>query len=219
MQGVATWRVRNRAVWVLVLFLLLALGTPRAHAQFYPLEVFTTNGLYSDDPGLDLIMELSNGEGVADFLFYNNSTIDCSLARIYFDDGTLLGITDIATSAGVEMSEIYPGPGNLPSGGLLDPPFVADREFSIGGEASPSEKGIDNPGEWVKITFELVNGGPNGGTLDDVISELNDGTLRVGVHILAFPDGSSEAAVAVPEPATICLLGLGALVLLRKRRN
>ncbi|MHC4571235.1 MAG: PEP-CTERM sorting domain-containing protein [Planctomycetota bacterium] len=34
-----------------------------------------------------------------------------------------------------------------------------------------------------------------------------------------MPDGSSESAVNVPEPATICLLGLGALVLSRRRRS
>ena len=180
----------------------------------YPFEVFTTNGSYYDDPGLDFSMDVTNGANSADFTFHNYSTIDCSLARIYFDDGTLLGITDVNNSDGAEFSEIYPGPGNLPSSNLLDPKFVADKEFSIGGVSAPSANGLDNPDEWIKVTFELINGG----TLDDVIYELNTGVLRVGVHVIAFPDGTSEAAIAVPEPATICLLGLGALALLRKRR-
>ncbi|MFH1371643.1 MAG: PEP-CTERM sorting domain-containing protein, partial [Planctomycetota bacterium] len=62
--------------------------------------------------------------------------------------------------------------------------------------------------------FDLINGG----TLEDVIDELNNGTLRVGIHIIGLPDGSSESAILVPEPATMCLLGLGALGLLKKRR-
>ena len=199
------------AVGAVIVFLVC---TAPVQAVIYPLEIFTSNGLYYDDPGLDFSMDVTNGVNIADFTFYNESTIDCSLARIYFDDGTLLGITNIIGSDGAEFSEIYPGPGNLPSGNLLDPKFVADREFSIGGEAAPKQKGLDNPDEWLKVTFDLINGG----TLGDVIDELNTGVLRVGVHVIAFPDGTSESALAVPEPATICLLGLGALALIRKRR-
>ena len=201
----------SAAVGAVIISLLC---TVPVQAIIYPFEIFTTNGLYYDDPGLDLRMEVGNGEGIVEFTFFNYSTIDCSLARMYFDDGTLLGVTNITYSTGAKFSEIYPGPGNLPSGNLLDPNFVADREFSIGGEAAPSHKGIDNPDEWIKVTFELINGG----TLGDVINELNTSVLRVGAHVIAFPDGSSESALAVPEPATICLLGLGALTLIRKRR-
>ncbi len=199
------------AMGAVIVFLVC---TAPVQAVMYPFEVFTTNGDHYDDLGLDFRMDVANGDGIAEFTFYNYSTIDCSLARIYFDDGTLLGITDVSNSLGADFNEVYPGPGNLPSGNLLDPPFVADKEFSIGGEATPSANGLDDPDEWVRITFELINGG----TLDDVIDELNTGVLRVGVHVIAFPDGSSEGAIAVPEPTTMCLLGLGALALLRKRR-
>ena len=208
-------KMKKSRVLLMCAMVFLLLGIPQTYATLYTFEIFTTNGSYSDDPGVSLWMEVSNGAGVAEFTFYNNSTVDSSIARIYFDDGTLLGITNLTYSSGVQINEVYPGPGNLPSGGMLDPPFVADREFSIGGEAAPSQNGIDNIGEWVKITFDLVNGG----TLDDVIGELNSGELRVGVHLMAFPDGSSESAIGViPEPASVLLLGLGALVLLRRRR-
>jgi hypothetical protein len=213
--------MRVKTLLVVLLFLLVGV-TPCAHAQLVgvPFEIFTTNGAHYDDPNVVLLMDVVNGTGIAKFKFYNNSTVDidplksgCSIARVYFDDGTLLDINSIVGSSGVSFNQIYPGPGNLPGGGLLDPPFVADLEFSIGGEHAPSHKGIDNPGEWLEVTFDLINGG----TLDDVIDELHTGTLRVGMHVIAFPDGSSESAI--PEPATIALLGLGALALLRKRKR
>ena len=208
--------MRVKTLLVVLLFLLVGV-TPCAHAQLMGVqfEIFTTNGAYYDDPNVVLMMDVTDGFEIAEFTFYNNSTVDadCSIARIYFDDGTLLDINSIEGSSGVSFNQIYPGPGNLPGGGLLDPPFVADLEFSIGGENAPSHKGIDNPGEWLKVIFDL-----NGGDLDDVIAELHDGTLRVGLHVIAFPDDSSESAV-VPEPATIALLGLGALALLRKRKS
>ncbi len=208
--------MRVKTLLVVLLFLLVGV-TPCAHAQLMgvPFEIFTTNGAHYDDSNVDLRMDVTDGTGIAEFTFYNNSTVDadCSIARIYFDDGTLLDINSIESSgSGVKFNQIFPGPGNLPGGELLDPPFVADLEFSIGAEGTPPHKGIDNPGEWLKVTFDLINGG----TLDDVIDELGNGTLRVGMHVIAFPDGSSEAAV--PEPATIALLGFGALALLRKRR-
>ena len=208
--------MRVKTLLVVLLFLLVGV-TPCAHAQLMGVQfdIFTTNGAYYDDPNVVLLMDVTDGAGIAEFTFYNDSTVDCSIARIYFDDGTLLGITNIESSGPeVKFNEVpYPGPENLPGGELLDPPFVANRGFSIGGEAAPPQKGIDNPGEWLKVTFGLINGG----TLDDVIDELGSGVLRVGMHVIAFPDGSSESAV--PEPATIALLGLGALVLLRKRKR
>ncbi|MHC4126371.1 MAG: PEP-CTERM sorting domain-containing protein [Planctomycetota bacterium] len=38
------------------------------------------------------------------------------------------------------------------------------------------------------------------------------------MHLIAFADDSSEGAVTTPEPATLCILGLGGLVLIRKRK-
>jgi hypothetical protein len=86
-------------------------------------------------------------------------------------------------------------------------------EFSVGSEAPRPHSGI-NPGEWTAISFDLINGG----SFQSVIEGLNTGVLRIGAHIIALPDGSSEGAIAVPEPATIALLGISALVLLRRRR-
>jgi hypothetical protein len=65
------------------------------------------------------------------------------------------------------------------------------------------------------MVFDLINGG----TFLNVTDELNTGVLWIGVHVIALPDGSSESAIAVPDPATLFLLGLGSLALLRIRKR
>ena len=210
--------LRLRRAAFLALFLLFALGIPSTQAALVPFTIFTNNGDYSDGSQVNLFVDVFNGEGIAKFAFYNDSSVSCSITQIYFDDGTLLGIDNIENGIGTDFDRAFPGPGNLPGGELLDPPFVAIREFNIGAQAPPYSNGVNNigVGEYVTVTFDLINGG----TLDDVISEIVDGTLRMGLHVQGFPDGSSESALnePVPEPATILLLGIGTLVLLRRRK-
>ncbi len=191
-------------------------SAPLYATYVYPFEIFTDNGLHNDDPGVDIFMEVFNGEGVCSFKFFNSSSVQSSITKIYFDDGSLLGIDSVANSAGV-LFDRDGGPGNLPGGNELVPPFVANREFTIGADPPPYQNGVNNPppDEWVTVTFNLINGG----TLEDVINELNTSVLRVGIHIQGFEDGTSESAVNVPEPATILLLSLGTLVLVRKRHK
>ena len=205
--------MRANSFFFVVSVLTLALCFPASPLQAYPLEIFTSNGDYYDSPDLDLYVEVTNGANQVDFTFHNESLIDSSIADIYFDDGSLLGIASIVEGPGTSFSQPAT-PGDLPSGNLLDPPFVTTGEFSIDGNPPPSHNGV-NPGEWVQITFNLIGGG----TLGDVIDELNTGVLRIGIHIIDLPDGSSESAVNVPEPTTIAFLGLGALALLRKRKK
>ena len=196
--------------------IIAVLAVSSAHAVIYDFEVFTENGAhYFELDGLSV--DVTNGVGSVDFTFYNDSSVQSSVTGIFFDDGTLLGIDSIAN--GPETDFVYPRtPGEFPGGPTLDPPFAADRQFSAGANNPVPAKGInegDTLNEWVTITFTLINGG----TLEDVIAELNSGALRIGVHILALPDGSSESAILVPEPATVGLLGLGGLLLMRRRRR
>lgn len=212
----------RKAATVLVCGLVLTgLVCGVSQAVIVPFSIFTSDGLYHDNPGINLYVDVYNGEGNAKFRFFNASSIDCSIARIFFDDGSLLGIdyvlNDTTPGHRVEFSRCYPGPGNLPGGDTLNPPFRAWKEFNIGAEQPPPENGINSipTGEWVEIKFELLNGH----SLTNVLQELQTGELRIGLHVIAFPDGSSESAInnPVPEPTTIALLALGGFALLRKR--
>ena len=204
---------------LLSMFVLAVISPARICRATYSFEIFTNNSPYADDPGWNLYVDVWNGAGVVNFTFYNKSTIQSSIADIYFDDGSLLGISTITNNVPYTEFGTAVTPRNLPGGNLLVPPFVADREFSIGAEEPSPQKGVndgDPANEWVTVKFNLINGGD----LEDVIAELNTGVLRVGLHIIDLPGGGgySESAILVPEPATIVLLGLGALALLRKRK-
>ena len=183
-------------------------------ATIYPFEIFTSNGAYYDDPGINMYMNVSNGGAVARFEFFNASTVDSIITKIFFDDGPILGSTfDILNGSATLFSEDVPGANNLPSGATIG--FYADKEYNIGAEPAPTHNGLANigAGESLSIQINLI-----GATLQDVLDELDNGSLRVGLHIQAFGDGSSESAINVPEPATMCLLGLGGLMLRRKRK-
>ena len=161
---------------------------------------------------------VSTGAGSADFTFYNESLVPSSLSAVYFDDGSLLGIAAVTNGPGTSFTQPAT-PSNLPAGNLLDPPFVTTDEFCVDGDPPPSQNGVNpvelEPLEWVRITFDLVGDA----TLANVLDELDTGALRIGIHITALPDGSSESAINVPEPAIALLFALSSLVVLRKGRR
>ena len=193
-------------------FVLGASASLLQASYIYPFEIFTDNGSYNDSSDLNLYVEVSDtGTSQVDFIFYNESLVNSCIAVIYFEDNPLLDLASITEGPGTLFSPSAT-PGNLPSSHTLEPPFVTTEELSFGSEPPKPKNGI-NSGEWVGITFDI-----NGGIFANVIDELDIGTIRIGAHVIALPDGSSEAAIAVPEPATVALLGLGALTLLRKRR-
>lgn len=213
-SGKRRWLIVSNKLFLYGLVLYLVFGPSACLLQagyIYPFEIFTDNGSYNDSSDLNLYIEVSNpAAGQVDFTFYNQSLVNSCIAEIYFEDNQLLDLAGITTGPGTLFS-LSAAPRNLPSSHTLDPLFVTTEELSFDSEPAPLQNGI-NLGEWVRITFDI-----NGGIFAVVIDQLNTATIRIGAHVIALPDGSSESAINVPEPATICLLGLGALALLTKR--
>ncbi len=160
-----------------------------------------------------LFVDVDNGGGTVNFTFVNEGPEASVISEIYFDNGSLLGIASIIDSpSDVDFVEDA-SPPNLPGGDTVVPPFEVTEAFLAEAIPEPPTTGV-GPGEQVTIVFDLIGGG----TLADVIDELNDGTLRIGIHVIAFDSGFSEGFMT-PEPTSVALLALGALMLLPRRRR
>ena len=205
---------------VITVIAVLVLGLPSGAlaSATYDFDNITGNSATNAlDGESQLSMDVSNGEGTVTFTFNNDLAevgVNMVISEIYFDDGSLLGISSVMNTPPKVVFELSASPPDLPGGNTLDPPFDVTLGFLMQSGTPPTKKGI-GPGESLVIMFDLVEGG----TLAGVINELNDGTLRIGIHVIAFADGGSESFVNVPEPATVILLGLGSLALVRLRRR
>jgi hypothetical protein len=163
------------------------------------------------------------GNGQVHFIFRNAGPNASSICDVYFDDGTLLENALITnSSAGVAYS-ITAKPGNLPGGNAISfntssPQLAADSD-------PPVQPNGVNPGEFVRITFDLKSGKSFASiesalqlSLDNPGVDMTDG-LRIGIHVQGFANGGSESFVngppppqnilPVPEPASLAIWSLG----------
>lgn len=208
--------MRMKSLLLMMLFLCV-LPTAKA-GLVYEFDVFTDNGRYADDPALNMFMEVSEqSDGHVLFEVYNGSTLSSSsIANVYFEAKDYLGDLSIINGLGVWFVD-KSSPSKM--GGGLKPKFSTSD--SIGAHSPAPFNGI-NAGEVLGISFDLKRNK----SYTDVVSAINSGNLRVGLHITSLPDCSSEWAVnstltppVVPEPASIALLGFGSIAMCYRRKK
>lgn len=205
----------------------LAVLPLEARADLYGFTRITNNSAANATVAGQFAVEVTDaGADQVLFRFSNSGPLDSSITRVYFDDGVLDSIAGLfdaenGGSPGVNFSE-GASPGNLPAGNSIVPPFDATVTLSASSDPPVQPNGV-NPGEWLGVLFNLQDGKG----FADVINAMDLGvsdpgssdSLRVGIHVQGFADGSSESFVHVPAPAALLLgmLGLSAAgVRLRK---
>lgn len=108
-------------------------------------------------------------------------------------------------------------PPDLPGGNNINPSFQITAGFLADADNPVPKWGVSS-GQWLGVIFDLQGAQ----TYDDVIAELTDGSLRIGMHVINFENGGSESFVnnAVPVPAAVWLgSGLLGLMALARRRK
>lgn len=164
------------------------------------------------------------------FTFSNSGNGASSIEGVYFDNGSLLGISYLIDKdegsgglTGVDFTSGSAAPPELPRASNLTPKFETTAGFLADSDAPVARNGI-NPDEWLTVVFALESDG----TYADVIRELGSGEVRVGLHVIGFEAGGSESLTnisvpltsPVPLPASVWLLlsGLAGLGVF-KRKN
>jgi hypothetical protein len=185
---------------------LLAITSAAQAGPIYSFYNITNNG--SVDASADFTVEvIENADGTVSFKFMNSGDNGASITDVYFDDGTLLGIASISDSgAGVTFTQGATPP-DLPGGDSLTPKFDVTAGFLADSTAPIEANGVGG-GEWLMITFNLINGK----TFADTIAALEGGVdLRIGIHVQSIEPGSFSDSFVTKVPdggTTLSLLGL-----------
>lgn len=182
----------------------------------------------------------SSAKGVS-FTFLNSALSVSSITSVYFDaaKSSLNGkrkpkLTDSdGAGKGVTFS-LDANPGNLPGGNSIKPRFKTSNDDIFSAEANAGKggkvaHGVNAANEWLTMDYSLKAGM----TYADVINDLVDGQLRVGIHVTGFKDGKSASFInnplqqtlpapqvaPVPVPAAAWLMGSGLLGLIGVARR
>lgn len=172
----------------------------------------TSHGIGTGAGGTDQVL----------FKFTNTGGAASTISEIYFDDGTLLGLAALIDrdTTGLSTVDFSQGasPPDLPGGSSISPAFNVTAGFLADADNPAPTWGVSS-GEWLGVVFDLQAGGD----FADVIAELTDGRLRIGMHVISFANGGSESFVnnPVPVPAAFWLFasGLVGLAAVSRRRR
>ena len=161
-------------------------------------HIFTLDDVLSNNVAVDADFKISNGE-TGDFEIWVNATIKDSLMD-KIESGYVI---KVQPNGGDNWSDVIaridPGTGGV----TLDNNVTG--QFLVGSE---NHLRVERFGDTINV---ILNGTP--------YLNATDSTYQNGsIGFRLFNEGVVDNIVVTPEPATMVLLGLGALVLRRKRR-
>jgi hypothetical protein len=139
------------------------------------------------------------------------------ISKVFFDDNGYLSAPSLyGTNIGEVSFSGGPSNDRLPQGGN---DFTTDYAFSRnpgGGNGGPIQRGESFP-----VSFR--------GNYNNVIAALNDGTLKIGLHVQGLPNGASDSYISTssgntqdtPEPLTMLAAGaaVGFGTMFKKQRE
>lgn len=213
-------QVLSRAWIGAVAVIGLGLSATPANAAMYHFGLFgnynTVTNQASPVLGGGITMEVtdagsSGGVNRVLFTFTNVSATGATLSEIYFDDGTLLGISSVVNQSGVNFTALMGGsgpgtanPGNLPGGNQID--FETSLTGLFAADIGSSTANGLQVGESVGIVFDLINGQTFAQTIAALqLGLTNPGDtsiadIRVGIHVRdARGNDNSLPFINVPE--------------------
>jgi hypothetical protein len=175
-----------------------------APASAFTFSNITGGDTVGDAYASNFAFNVINQNGSVLFDFYQYQTGDASskfISKVFFDDnGYLSNPWSNFNNVGTVNFEGGAGNDRLPQGGNN---FTTDYAFSRVSRGAGNANGVQ-AGEKLGLIFA--------GEYTNVLTALNSGALRVGIHVQALPNGASDSYIssntqATPEPLTMLAAG------------